>query len=73
MVPQARDGSVFVPSLGSRNGYTVGPKGDERKFAGYDDALAFLRSQPAAYWRRPNAQGNWGIVVGVRWIDWVEE
>lgn len=72
-MPQARDGSVFVRSSRKGTGYRVGAKGDEQRFTSYDDALAFLRSQPTAYWRRPNAQGNWGIVAGVRWIDWLEQ
>lgn len=47
----------------------MGRKGDERKIVGFEQALAYLRAQPSAYWRRPNEKGNWGIVTGVRWVD----
>ena len=71
-VPQAKDGSVFSHALGVRGGFTVGAKGDERKISNFDEALAFLKAQPSARWRRPNDQGNWGIVTDIRWIDFVE-
>ena len=50
----------------------MGRKGDERKIADFEQALAYLRAQPSAYWRRPNEQGNWGIVTGVHWVG-IEE
>jgi len=71
-VPQAKDGSVFSPALGVRGGFTVGAKGDERKISDFDEALAFLKAQPTARWRRPNEKGNWGIVAGIRWVDLTE-
>ena len=36
------------------------------KFANYDDALAVLGETDAPRWRRPNPNGNWGIVIGRR-------
>ena len=69
LVPKAKDDSIFSPKLKSAGGFTVGRKGDERKIADYEQALAYLRAQPSAYWRRPNEKGNWGIVKGVRWVD----
>mgnify|MGYP007010095617 CR=1 FL=1 len=69
LVPKAKDGSIFSPKLKSAGGFTVGRKGDERKMADYEQALAYLRAQPSAYWRRPNEKGNWGIVTGVCWVD----
>jgi hypothetical protein len=66
-VPVARDESVFHPGLKRGPGYTVGPKGDEIRFAEFDEALDTLQRMPAPYWRRPNRTGNWGIVAGVRW------
>jgi hypothetical protein len=63
---------VFSPALGGSGGFTVGAKGDERKIADFDEALAFLKTQPTARWRRPNDQGNWGIVTGIRWVDLTE-
>jgi len=69
MVPQARDGSVFSPALRGRSGFTVGSKGDEQKFADFAQALAYLKAQTSACWRRPNGQGNWGIVTAVRWVE----
>ncbi|WP_298444126.1 hypothetical protein [uncultured Ferrimonas sp.] len=68
-IPQAKDGSLFLPELKNASGlYTVGNKGDEQKFERYADALAYLRAMPTPRWRRPNDNGNWGIVTGVRWI-----
>jgi hypothetical protein len=63
----AADGSTFDPVKCHRaGGYWVGPKGAERKFANYDDALAVLGETDAPRWRRPNPNGNWGIVIGRR-------
>ena len=68
-VPQARDGTRFMPDLRNAKGlYTVGDKGDEKKFSDYHLALAFLAKMGVAKWRRPNAQGNWGIVSAVGWV-----
>ena len=68
-VPQARDGTRFMPELRNARGlYTVGDKGDEKKFSDYHQALAFLAKMGVAKWRRPNAQGNWGIVSAVDWV-----
>ncbi|WP_377811158.1 hypothetical protein ABNQ38_33810 (plasmid) [Azospirillum sp. A29] len=66
-VPVARDGSVFHPGLQRGAGYTIGPKGKERQIADFAEALAKLQSMPVPYWRRPNTQGNWGIVSGISW------
>ncbi|WP_211100143.1 hypothetical protein [Azospirillum halopraeferens] len=65
----ARDGTAFVPELGNGSGYTIGPKGAERKVGDYYQALRELRAMPKACWRRPNAVGNWGIVTAVRWEE----
>lgn len=69
MVPVARDGSMFTRSLSRGGVYTVGPKGDERRFDSYEQALDFLQDARTAYWRRPNPEGNWGIVTGVAWVE----
>jgi hypothetical protein len=67
-VPVARDGSVFNPGLASGGNYTIGAKSAERHVTGFEEALAQLQKMsPAPYWRRPNDQGNWGIVRGMRW------
>lgn len=66
-IPVARDGSMFLPDL-NRNGiYRVGEKGSEESFDDYQEALAKLQSMPIAKWRRPNDQGNWGIVSAIDW------
>lgn len=68
-VPIARDGTLFTVDLRNARGlYTVGDKGDEKKFSGYHEALAFLTNMGVAKWRRPNKQGNWGIVSAVDWV-----
>lgn len=66
-VPVVKDGSYFLPSLQRVRKYTVGRKGEEGTFEHFQDALAELRAMPAPYWRRPNSEGNWGIVAGMRW------
>lgn len=66
-VPVARDGSLFCPDLGRDGAFTVGPKGAERKIAGFREALAELQRMPVPFWRRPNEKGAWGIVRGVQW------
>jgi hypothetical protein len=64
-VPFASDGSDFHPDLCRRDDlYVVGPKGAEESIRDYKKALERLaRMRPAAYWRRPNAAGNWVIVT----------
>jgi hypothetical protein len=69
-VPQAKDGTQFTPAMCNNKGtYTVGEKGDEKKFQSYAEALAYLKSMPKAKWRRPNPVGNWGIVSAVAWVS----
>lgn len=66
-VPVARDGSVFHPGLRSGGGYTIGRKGNEQKAESFDEALRVLHQMPKPAWRRPNDNGNRGIVSGIRW------
>ncbi len=66
--PVAADGSVFDAVTCLRaGGYWIGPKGREHKFIRYEDALVALALMRKPRWRRPNANGNWGIVLGRRW------
>ena len=68
-LPKAKDGSVFTKDTCNSKGlYTVGEKGEEHKFDAFSDALNYLRSMPTAKWRRPNENGNWGIVSAIEWI-----
>jgi len=68
-LPKAKDGSVFTKDTCNSKGlYTVGEKGQEYKFDVFGDALNYLRSMPTAKWRRPNKNGNWGIVSATEWI-----
>lgn len=66
-VPFASDNTDFDPAKCRRAGkYVVGPKGAEITLTDYRDALdALARMKPAAYWRRPNSAGNWGVVTAV--------
>jgi hypothetical protein len=66
-VPFASDNTEFDPVKCLRNGkYTVGPKGSEKSFTEYRQALDYLaRMRPAAHWRRPNTVGNWGSVTAI--------
>ena len=66
-VPVARDGSAFHPGLHRGSGYTIGEKGTEQQIPEFADALSELQRASVPYWRRPNSQGNWGTVSGVRW------
>jgi hypothetical protein len=66
--PVARDESMFHPGLRRNGTYTVGPKGDETHIADYHVALEALQRMPAAYWRRPNDAGAWGVVRAVEWM-----
>lgn len=66
-VPVASDGGTFHPGLARNGKYTVGAKGDEVQFAQFQDALSALHKMSTPRWRRPNMQGNWGIVSGKDW------
>lgn len=66
-VPQASDGTVFHPGLRRRSGYMVGEKGQELTIENYDAALRALSEMEVPRWRRPNSQGNWGIVKASGW------
>jgi len=67
-VPEARDGSRFLPGLRTKNGYTIGKKGSERLVEEYFDALNQLVHMEVPCWRRKNAVGNSGLVSGVHWV-----
>lgn len=67
-VPVARDGSVFTSKLKRRQGYQVGPKGNEFYVDDFHEALEALKKMPTPYWRRPSrSSGVPGIVTGIRW------
>ncbi|WP_206524642.1 hypothetical protein [Devosia sp. 1566] len=68
-VPQAADGGLFHPGLRRRNGYTIGAKGSEVTIEDFDTALKALAKMSEPRWRRPNEQGNWGIVRAVAWVE----
>jgi hypothetical protein len=68
-VPVADDGSIFCPALKRDRAqhFTIGPKGVEETVGDYDEALARLSRMAVACWRRPNQNGNWGIVGVQSW------
>lgn len=67
-IPVAKDGTAFDPEFCLRSDhYVVGKKGQEKKYTSYEDALHFLNAMQTPKWRRPNTNGNWGIVSGVSW------
>ena len=72
-MPLAKDGTGFLPdSCKSKRGtYTVGEKGEEVRFENFEEALTYLSRMKVAKWRRPNSQGNWGIVSAVEWVELV--
>lgn len=66
-VPIDGDGQPFLPGLArrSRSGelhYAIGEKADPEYISDYWEALERLKRMPTPRWRRPNAQGNWGLV-----------
>lgn len=67
LAPVARDGTWFGPHLRRNGAYTIGAKGSEQRVVDYESALNRLRQMTSARWRRPNANGNWGIVTAVDW------
>lgn len=67
-IPQASDGSQFRPEHRRDQGYQIGAKGDQTYVQDYFEALEHLHSMPVPRWRRPNEQGNWGIVTAQAWI-----
>ncbi|ORE97758.1 hypothetical protein [Aurantimonas sp. 22II-16-19i] len=67
-VPRAKDGSVFHTGLRRAGAFQIGPKGEEVRVDSFDRALDLLARMRKPYWRRPNAEGNWGIVAGNDWV-----
>lgn len=68
LVPVAKDGSCFSMRCKQPKGFRVGPKGDEKYYETFLEALAALDDMEDAYWRRPSAtSGVFGIVKGLRW------
>lgn len=68
-VPVADDGSIFCPALKRDRAqhFTIGPKGLEETVGDYNEALERLSRMAVACWRRPNSNGNWGIVSCQSW------
>lgn len=71
-LPVARDGTCFHPGLIRSGEFTVGEKGEEQRYDSFTEALQALHQMSVPRWRRPNAQGNWGIVSGIRWASAAE-
>lgn len=66
-VPVTDDGTAFLPDLRRVQGYQIGKYGHEEYVADYFEALSKLQAMGTPRFRRPNAEGNWGIKVGVDW------
>lgn len=67
LVPVANDRTWFGPHLLKAGQFTIGAKGEEIRVDSFPDALEALRKMKVPRWRRPNPQGNWGIVSGMAW------
>ncbi len=67
LVPVAKDQTWFGPHLLKAGQFTIGAKGEEIRVDSFPDALEALRKMKVPRWRRPNPQGNWGIVSGMAW------
>jgi hypothetical protein len=64
-VPQAADGSQFLPNVRQPRGFQIGVKGREVIVEDYLEALNILLSWDKQFWRRPSAtSGKPSIVVG---------
>ncbi len=57
-------GEPFTPALRRAGVFNIGPKGAEVQVADYFEALKKLEQMSVPKWRRPNADGNWGLVSG---------
>lgn len=68
LVPVANDGTWFGPHLLRAGQFTVGEKGDEQRLDSFEEALQALGRMAVPRWRRPNPNGNWGIVSSNRWV-----
>ena len=72
MVPVDAQGEAFLPTLArptrgagaGRLGFRIGAKGEEFVVHDFFQALDALKGMHPPRWRRPNAEGNWGIVRG---------
>ena len=60
-----KDGSktFFLPKCRAKSGFKIGPKGSEESFVNYWEALFRLSSMQPPRFRRPNSEGNYGIVT----------
>jgi hypothetical protein len=68
-VPEAADGSRFLPDLATDRGFQIGEKGDEVYVADYDEALRQLQMMDPPRWRRPSpVSGKMSVVVGARFV-----
>lgn len=66
-VPVTDDGIAFLPELRRTSGYQIGKYGHETYYQDYFEALKALQSMETPKFRRPNADGNWGIKVMSSW------
>jgi hypothetical protein len=55
--------TLFLPTLGTKSGYWIGPKGEERCLPDYWEALSELNQMATPRFRRANTAGNRGIVA----------
>ena len=68
-VPEAADGSRFLPDLRQATGFQIGPKGDERMIEDYEEALEELAHMKKPAWRRPSPTSNIrSVITGIRWV-----
>ncbi len=66
-VPVTDDNVAFLPDIRRAQGYQIGKYGQEEYVIDYFEALKKLQGMSTPRFRRPNAEGNWGIKVGVEW------
>lgn len=55
--------TLFLPNLGTTNGYWIGAKGEERCIEDYWTALGEVKAMATPRFRRANAAGHRGIVA----------
>ena len=66
-VPIAKDGSFLSKDCKMTRGYQVGEKGSQQYFESLIEARDFLLTMQKARWRRPNANGGFGVVSAKEW------
>ena len=67
-IPQAKDGSRFLPALKTKDGFRIGFKNSEKFVSDYFDAIKELLHMTRPTWQRVNESGTTDYFTVERWI-----